>query len=119
MPFDKPFFKSALFLTILVIGLLLLQSCSERPGPPPEGSTSTPAPSPTAADTRPVIMAFGDSLVAGYGLAQSESFPFRLQQKLDSNGYKYRVVNAGVSGDTSAGGVRRIDWAMKQKPEIV
>jgi len=71
------------------------------------------------ADTRPVIMAFGDSLVAGYGLAQSESFPSRLQQKLDSKGFKYRVVNAGVSGDTSAGGVRRIDWAMKQSPEIM
>lgn len=119
MPFDKPFFKSALFLSIIAIGLLTLQACTERPEAPPEAATSTPAPSPTPADSRPVIMAFGDSLVAGYGLAQSESFPSRLQQKLDSNGYKYRVVNAGVSGDTSAGGVRRIDWAMKQKPEIV
>lgn len=119
MPFDKPFFKSALFVTIIAISLLTLQACAERPEPPPEAPTSTPPPAPTPADTRPVIMAFGDSLVAGYGLAQSESFPSRLQQKLESNGYKYRVVNAGVSGDTSAGGVRRIDWAMKQKPEIV
>ena len=119
MPFDKPFFKSALFVSIIAIVLLSLLSCSERVEPPSEPATSTASPAPTVADTRPVIMAFGDSLVAGYGLAQSESFPSRLQQKLDSKGFKYRVVNAGVSGDTSAGGVRRIDWAMKQSPEIM
>jgi len=119
MPFDKPFFKSALFVSIIAIVLLSLLSCSERVEPPSEPTTSTASPAPTVADTRPVIMAFGDSLVAGYGLAQSESFPSRLQQKLDTKGFKYRVVNAGVSGDTSAGGVRRIDWAMKQSPEIM
>ena len=65
-------------------------------------------------------MAFGDSLTAGYGLrADDESFPAKLQAKLDSSGYKYRVINGGISGDTSAGGARRIDWAMQQNPQIV
>ena len=57
-------------------------------------------------------MAFGDSLTAGYGLSPRESYPALLQRMLDSDGYRYEVVNAGVSGDTSAGGLRRIDWSL-------
>lgn len=58
-------------------------------------------------------MAFGDSLTAGYGLASpKESYPALLQQMLDADGYRYEVVNAGVSGDTSAGGLRRLDWTL-------
>ncbi len=62
-----------------------------------------------------MIVAFGDSLTAGYGLPEPglQSYPALLQRRLDESGYSYRVVNAGVSGDTSAGGVRRIDWALK------
>jgi acyl-CoA thioesterase I len=62
--------------------------------------------------TLPKIVAFGDSLTAGYGLSPKESYPSLLQQKLDADGFKYEVVNAGVSGDTSAGGLRRIDWTL-------
>jgi acyl-CoA thioesterase-1 len=54
----------------------------------------------------------GDSLTAGYGLDKAQSFPALLQQHLDEAGYRYEVVNAGVSGDTSAGGLRRLDWAL-------
>lgn len=61
---------------------------------------------------RPRIVAFGDSLTAGYGLPAEQSYPSLLQQKLDSDGYNYEVVNAGVSGDTTAGGLRRIAWAL-------
>lgn len=67
----------------------------------------------------PKILAFGDSLTAGAGIASGESYPAQLQKRLDKNGYRYRVVNAGVSGDTTAGAVRRIDWALKGHPEIV
>ena len=67
----------------------------------------------------PVILAFGDSLTAGFGVPDAESYPARLQNILIKNGYKYKVVNAGVSGDTTAGGVRRIKWLMKNNPEIV
>ena len=66
----------------------------------------------TPEETLPKIVAFGDSLTAGYGLAPKESYPALLQKMLDADGFKYEVVNAGVSGDTSAGGVRRIDWTM-------
>jgi acyl-CoA thioesterase-1 len=58
-------------------------------------------------------VAFGDSLTAGLGLTAAESYPSLLQKMLDANGYQYDVVNAGVSGDTTAGGLRRIDWALE------
>ena len=66
-----------------------------------------------------VIVALGDSLTAGLGLAQDEAYPALLQARLVREGYDYRVVNAGVSGDTSAGGLRRLDWALRLSPEIV
>ena len=61
----------------------------------------------------PKIIAFGDSLTAGFGLEETESYPYLLQQKLRSEGYNYEVVNAGVSGDTSLGGLERIDWTLE------
>jgi acyl-CoA thioesterase I len=61
----------------------------------------------------PKIVAFGDSLTAGLGLTAAESYPYILQRRLEADGFKYEVVNAGVSGDTSAGGLRRIDWALE------
>jgi len=67
----------------------------------------------------PVILAFGDSLTAGFGVDSRESYPGRLQRLLNDKGYHYKVVNAGVSGDTTAGGVRRIEWVLKHEPEIV
>ena len=66
-----------------------------------------------------VIVAFGDSLTAGLGVAPDDSYPAQLQAKLRAAGYEYRVVNAGASGDTTAGGLRRVDWALKSKPDIV
>lgn len=70
-------------------------------------------------ESSPVILAFGDSLTAGFGVPEPENYPSRLQVFLKEEGYPHRVVNAGVSGDTTAGGVRRINWLLKQKPEIV
>jgi acyl-CoA thioesterase-1 len=61
------------------------------------------------------IVAFGDSLTAGFGLLENESYPYLLQEKLKADGYDYEVLNAGVSGDTSAGGLERIDWSLGQK----
>lgn len=66
-----------------------------------------------AADTRdPVVLFFGNSLTAGFGVPESRAFPALVQEKIDAAGLGYRVVSAGVSGETSAGGVRRIDWAL-------
>ena len=67
----------------------------------------------------PVILAFGDSLTAGFGVPDSENYPSRLQRIISQNGYPHQVINGGVSGDTTAGGVRRIRWLMKQNPKIV
>jgi acyl-CoA thioesterase-1 len=61
---------------------------------------------------RPKIVAFGDSLTAGFGLTENESYPYLLQQKLKADGYDYEVVNAGVSGETTLGGLERIDWVL-------
>lgn len=68
----------------------------------------------TLADT-PKIIAFGDSLTAGFGLAEDESYPYLLQQRLRAEGYDYEVINAGVSGDTSLGGAERADWVLDQE----
>jgi acyl-CoA thioesterase I len=73
---------------------------------------ATPARSATPAQARPRIVFLGDSLTAGLGLAMSDSYPSLVQQRLDAAGLTYEVVNAGVSGDTSAGGLARLDWAL-------
>lgn len=66
-----------------------------------------------------VIVAFGDSLTAGLGVPAEQSYPALLAARLRAEGYPYRVVNAGVSGDTTAGGLRRVDWALRLGPEVV
>jgi len=66
-----------------------------------------------------VIVAFGDSLTAGLGVPADQTYPARLGERLRREGYDYKVINAGVSGDTTAGGLRRVDWALRLKPEIV
>ena len=67
----------------------------------------------------PKIVAFGNSLTAGAGIPAETSYPSQLQQRLDESGYRFRVINAGVSGDTTAGGLRRVDWVLKSRPQIV
>jgi acyl-CoA thioesterase I len=78
-----------------------------------------PAQGPPAADSRPVILAFGDSLSAGYGVPRGSGYPEQLQRRLDERGYKYRVVNMGISGDTTSGGRARMKQALEAKPSIV
>jgi len=65
-----------------------------------------------AAGARPRVVVLGDSLTAGLGLPPSQAYPALLQQRLTAEGFNYEVVNAGVSGDTSAGGLSRLDWAL-------
>jgi acyl-CoA thioesterase I len=65
------------------------------------------------ADARPAIVFLGTSLTAGYGLPESEAYPALLQSRIDAEDLGFRVVNAGVSGDTSAGGLRRLDWLLR------
>jgi len=110
-----------------LVGALLLAAffvaCqkSGAPNRPPAGMANTassfaPAKPSTKSDGRPVIVAFGDSLTAGFGLPQDQCFTTLLQRKIDEKGIRYRVEDAGMSGDTSAGGVNRIDWALEEGP---
>lgn len=111
---------------LLTLAVLLI-GCGKPAAPVAESEPApAPAPAPKVAavkevqkDDRPVIVAFGDSLSAGFGLDVGESYPDFLQKTLDEKGYKYRVVNQGVSGDTTSGGVQRIPQALAEKPEIV
>jgi acyl-CoA thioesterase-1 len=66
-----------------------------------------------------VITTYGDSLTAGYGLNAEDSYPSVLQKKLEKEGYNYKVVNSGQSGDTTSAALNRIGWVIKTKPEIV
>jgi acyl-CoA thioesterase-1 len=70
-------------------------------------------------ETMKTIVAVGDSLTAGYGLDESESYPALLEQKLQATGYRYRVVNAGVSGETTSGTLSRIEWILTLTPDII
>ena len=97
--------------SLLLIAILALAACKDEKAEPVTARPSAPAAAPS--NSLPKIVAFGDSLTAGYGLPLSESYPALLQKKLEADGYAYEVVNAGVSGDTTDGGVRRIDWALE------
>jgi acyl-CoA thioesterase-1 len=72
-----------------------------------------------AAAEEPVITVLGDSLTAGLGVAAEEAYPALLEARLRREGFAYRVVNAGVSGDTTAGAVRRLDWVLRARPVVV
>jgi acyl-CoA thioesterase-1 len=90
--------------TALTIPMMILFATVQQPKPP---------------DSRPVILAFGDSLTAGFGVPRGSGYPEQLQKKLDAKGYKYRVATMGVSGDTTSGGRARIKPALALKPAIV
>ena len=80
---------------------------------PPPPSTASPTPSVPAAQAKPRIVFLGDSLTAGLGLPTDKSYPSLIGKRLKDRGLDYEVVNAGVSGDTSAGGLRRLDWSLE------
>src|SRR5947207_1425703 len=84
-----------------------------------EPASAPPAIAPKTDDERPKIVVLGDSLTAGLGLLEMQSYPHLLQEKIDRDGFNYEVVNAGVSGDTSAGGLRRLDWALQEDVRVL
>ena len=108
----------------LGVCLLAATAASCSPGDsqstvPPPARSETAAPAAVPAAPRPRIVVLGDSLTAGLGLEPGQAYPALLQKRLDAAGLKYEVVNAGVSGDTSAGGLRRIDWALDGDVKIL
>ena len=70
------------------------------------------------ADSTRTVLFYGDSLTAGYGIDREQAFPALIQARIDSLGWDFEVFNAGLSGETSAGGLRRIDWILKQKVDV-
>jgi len=85
---------------------------------PAETPAATPPP-PAVSDKRPLIVCFGDSLTAGYGTELGKSYPDYLQADLDAKGYHYRVVNEGISGNTTKDGVERVDSIVAMRPALV
>jgi acyl-CoA thioesterase-1 len=107
-------------LSLLLALSAVVSACGGGSTRAPGGSPSASAdPPPPAASPPPVILFVGTSLTAGYGLDPADAYPARIQEKLDTAGLRYRVVNAGVSGETSAGARRRIDWLMAQPVAVV
>jgi acyl-CoA thioesterase-1 len=92
---------------------------SAQPAQPTQSASAAPAPSQAPRAARPRVVVLGDSLSAGLGLSPQEAFPAILQRKIDADGLKFEVVNAGVSGDTSAGGLRRLDWALDGDVQVL
>jgi acyl-CoA thioesterase-1 len=102
---------------------LLASACS--PTEPPASAERAPdasapgAPSAPHASGAPRIVILGDSLTAGLGLDREQAFPSLLQKRVDRLGHRYEVVNAGVSGDTTAGGLRRLEWSIEGNTRIL
>lgn len=100
----KTVFVSFIFLAIGVAGCA---SASRKP------AVNKPLAVPQNVPNKPKIVALGDSLTAGFGLLEKESYPYLLQERLKADGFDYEVINAGVSGDTTLGGLERIDWVLE------
>ena len=117
-------------VSLSVVGLLMGAACRDAASPAtdrvPAAAPAPPAVTPDVLSqrreskgARPRIVFLGDSLTAGLGLPADSSYPALLQRRLDEQGYRYEVVNAGVSGDTSAGGLRRLDWSIEGDVKIL
>jgi len=109
---------AALFMGLVSV---LCVSCAQPDGPAPDARSSSAdlAPVERAGGLHPRIVFLGDSLTAGLGLAKEESVPSLIHARLRAAGYPYEVVNAGVSGDTSAGGLSRLDWSLEGDVKVL
>lgn len=112
-------------LLFLAAGLLFAAGCQseETPTAGTEAATSgtnvqEEVPGTAGEDEQKTILIFGNSLTAGYGLDPEQGFPARIQERVDAAGLDYEVINAGLSGETSAGGLNRIDWLLRRPPDV-
>lgn len=107
---------------LAIVAFCLAVGCGgkpEEPSPEPAAAPPKAATEPAKPDPRPVIVTFGDSLSAGFGVDAGLAYPDFLQKELDAAGYSYRVINESLSGDTSSGGVSRVSMVLAHKPAIV
>lgn len=133
MSFNDPMRRSRFvrlpsLLAVLAVVLLVVACGGEQPDAPDMGAPADTDVAPRTVDDEPALaipddaptVAFlGDSIAAGLHLARDEAFPARIQRRLATDGRPFHLVNAGVSGDTTAGGVARIDWLLGQEPDVV
>jgi len=104
------------YIATAVVVLCFVLACNDNKTS--DGQKNGSAKNADPAVTKKTIVFFGNSLTAGYGLSPSEAFPAIIQNKIDSLGLPYKVINAGVSGETSSGGNGRIDWILKQPLDV-
>lgn len=102
---------------IAALAALVILGCSETADR--SAQTTADTASREAADQRDIVLFVGTSLTAGYGIGAEHAYPALLQRMIDSAGLPFRAVNAGISGETSAGGLRRIDWALQQPLRVL
>jgi acyl-CoA thioesterase-1 len=110
---------STVALFLLVVMAAALAACSPASDPAPAAVARATAPAPAPAADVPLVVFLGDSLTAGYGLDADQVYPALVEESLKEEGVPVRVLNAGVSGDTTAGGLARLDWLLSQKPDVV
>lgn len=105
-------------LYIFLIGILLIACEPKKENVDQEEQESTIEKPTEKVETKPVLMFFGNSITAGYQLDPNDAFPALIKQKMDTLGYDYQVINAGLSGETSAGGLNRVDWVIQTIPDV-
>lgn len=100
--------------------LLVTTTACNRKAPPSSPPMAAAAPAgPVAQAHQPTLVFLGDSLTAGFGLSPEQAFPARIEARLKSEGRPWKVVNAGISGDTTAGGAARLDWLYRQRVDVL
>lgn len=101
---------------LVLLSLFVMAACSSAQAP----TTSSNPPEPTVDEPEPkTVVILGDSLTAGFGISRDQAFPALIQDEIDKLGWNVEVVDAGVSGDTTAGGLRRLDWLLKRKIDVL
>jgi acyl-CoA thioesterase-1 len=103
---------------IAALALFATLGCGRADESPPR-TAPTVEPAPAQPDARAVILFLGTSLTAGYGVGAEHAYPALIQKQVDSAGYAFRIVNAGLSGETSAGGLRRLEWWLQQSVSVL
>ena len=104
-------FKHLSVVTLLLFWLCGCQATTDQP--------NRVTPSPKASPEHQILTAFGDSLTEGLGVDPKEAYPAQLEAKLQADGLAWKVVNAGLSGETSSGALTRVEWVLKTKPKAV
>jgi acyl-CoA thioesterase-1 len=111
--------RKAFHSAMLVLPLAMLTPACDRraqaPPPPEPPASATPAPRATLG----TLVFLGDSLTAGLGLSKEQAFPALIEARLAAEGRPWKVVNAGISGDTTAGGAARLDWIFQEKVDVL